>query len=123
MSKKERYLFLAPSDWSDFQVTLYMDSLVTQYGEDVEYVNLRDWYRDQFNKLGSRATFVYDTVHGRAADTREPHFDGFLVPPLVDGPAYAIARHAMAYGRKVLHENKQVRDLEPTENGNYAVII
>lgn len=118
----DRYLFLPPSDWSDGQISSYMETLPSLYGEGNVYVNMKDWYKDHFMRTGTRTTWVFETIHGKQSDTREPHFAGFIVSPLIDGPAYAIARHALAYGKIVLLDKRQVKDLEPNENNSYSVI-
>jgi hypothetical protein len=116
-----RYLLLVPSDWNGAQIQGYMEQLPRYYGE-AEFVDMRTWYKDNFSRLGTKESWVYDTVHGKQVDNRQPYFDGFIVPNLIDKTAHAIAAYALSQNRAVNCEGYPVLGFEQNENNSFSII-
>jgi len=61
------------------------------------------WYREMFESCGNWDSWIWETVTGRDYETREPHFDGFVVCGDRLGRASAsIVNLALRNGRAVL---------------------
>lgn len=124
MSSRCCYLFLVPTDWSDKLVSEYMDRLPSFVDDpNIQYVNMRTWYQEQFVRSGNRNAWLYDTIFGKRADTRDPFFQGYVLPPIIDNPGASIAQQALNYGKIVLCEGMTVKGLEQTENGQFSPLV
>lgn len=61
-----------------------------------EMVSSRSWFRETFPGCGDLTSWVWNTVNGRAADSRMPHFDVFVFPA-----GWALDRHGCLLGLEV----------------------
>lgn len=115
-----RFLLLVPHDWSESQISGYIELL--KANKEADYVDMRTWYRDQFYRAGTQTSWVLETVHGKQSDTREPHFNAFIVPPLIDLNVRDFAQYAITNKRPVYCNDLPVKGFEQTENNLFAVI-
>ena len=110
-------LVLLPANWTSLRSRLELKTvsrrLAEALGRPVDLRDYKGWHLQMYQTCGDWRSWMWETVLGRDYETRQPHFDAFVVPPdSIDHVSAEIVNLALNKNRPVLGFNQDMALLQ-----------